>query len=92
MPICQFCLSAYWKQNYPLFAENSVPVFGPLILLLAKIGPILGGLVLDVVVMFIAGIVGLVTPVWLFYSGNCLGHYSGKIGEQNFAMHADGSL
>ena len=53
------------------FAENSVPVSGPLDDLTAgSIGAYIGrGLVLDVVVMFIAGIVRFfVTPVWLFYS------------------------
>ena len=47
------------SKDYSIFAENSVQFLAPLILLLASIGAyIRRGLVLDVVVMFIAGIVG----------------------------------
>ena len=60
----------------------------PLILLLASIGAYIGrGLVLDVVVMFIAGIVGfLLRRSGYSIPGIVLGIILGKIGEQNFAQ------
>ena len=60
----------------------------PLILLLASIGSYIGrGLVLDVVVMFGAGIIGfLLRRSGYSIPGIVLGIILGKIGEQNFAQ------
>ena len=60
----------------------------PLILLLATIGAYIGrGLVLDVVVMFGAGIIGfLLRRSGYSIPGIVLGIILGKIGEQNFAQ------
>jgi len=60
----------------------------PLILLLATIGAYISrGLVLDVVVMFIAGILGfLLRRTGFSIPGIVLGLILGKIGEQNFAQ------
>lgn len=60
----------------------------PLILMLATIGAYSGrGLVLDVMVMFIAGIIGYVLRRTGFsIPGIVLGLILGKIGEQNFAQ------
>lgn len=60
----------------------------PLILMLATVGAYSGrGLVLDVMVMFIAGIVGYVMRRSGFsIPGIVLGLILGKIGEQNFAQ------
>ena len=60
----------------------------PLILLLASIGSYIGrGLVLDVMVMFGAGIIGfLLRRSGYSIPGIVLGIILGKIGEQNFAQ------
>ena len=60
----------------------------PLILMLATIGAYIGrGLVLDVMVMFIAGILGYILRRTGFsIPGIVLGLILGKIGEQNFAQ------
>jgi len=60
----------------------------PLILLLASIGSYIGrGLVLDVMVMFVAGIIGfLLRRSGYSIPGIVLGIILGKIGEQNFAQ------
>jgi putative tricarboxylic transport membrane protein len=60
----------------------------PMILLLASIGSYIGrGLVLDVVVMFVAGILGfLLRRSGYSIPGIVLGIILGKIGEQNFAQ------
>ncbi|MCJ8310458.1 MAG: tripartite tricarboxylate transporter permease [Rhizobiaceae bacterium] len=60
----------------------------PLILLLATIGAYISrGLVLDVMVMFIAGILGfLLRRTGFSIPGIVLGLILGKIGEQNFAQ------
>ncbi len=60
----------------------------PMILLLATIGSYIGrGLVLDVMVMFVAGIVGfLLRRSGYSIPGIVLGIILGKIGEQNFAQ------
>ena len=60
----------------------------PLILLLASIGSYIGrGLVLDVMVMFAAGIIGfLLRRSGYSIPGIVLGIILGKIGEQNFAQ------
>ncbi len=60
----------------------------PMILMLASIGAYIGrGLVLDVIVMFIAGIVGfLLRRSGYSIPGIVLGLILGKIGEQNFAQ------
>ena len=60
----------------------------PLILLLATIGAYIGrGLVLDVMVMFGAGIIGfLLRRSGYSIAGIVLGIILGKIGEQNFAQ------
>jgi putative tricarboxylic transport membrane protein len=60
----------------------------PLILMLATVGAYSGrGLVLDVMVMFIAGIVGyLLRRSGFSIPGIVLGLILGKIGEQNFAQ------
>ena len=60
----------------------------PLILMLATIGAYSGrGLVLDVMVMFIAGIIGYILRRSGFsIPGIVLGLILGKIGEQNFAQ------
>ena len=60
----------------------------PLILLLASIGAYIGrGLVLDVMVMFLAGIIGfLLRRSGYSIPGIVLGIILGKIGEQNFAQ------
>jgi len=60
----------------------------PMILMLASIGAYIGrGLVLDVVVMFGAGIVGfLLRRSGYSIAGIVLGIILGKIGEQNFAQ------
>ena len=60
----------------------------PMILLLASIGSYIGrGLVLDVMVMFVAGIMGfLLRRSGYSIPGIVLGIILGKIGEQNFAQ------
>ncbi|MBL6778246.1 MAG: tripartite tricarboxylate transporter permease [Paracoccaceae bacterium] len=60
----------------------------PMILMLASIGAYIGrGLVLDVIVMFVAGIVGfLLRRSGYSIPGIVLGLILGKIGEQNFAQ------
>lgn len=60
----------------------------PLILLLATIGAYISrGLVLDVMVMFLAGIIGfLLRRTGFSIPGIVLGLILGKIGEQNFAQ------
>ena len=60
----------------------------PMILLLASIGSYIGrGLVLDVMVMFISGIMGfLLRRSGYSIPGIVLGIILGKIGEQNFAQ------
>ena len=60
----------------------------PMILLLATIGAYIGrGLVLDVIVMFAAGILGfLLRRTGYSIPGIVLGIILGKIGEQNFAQ------
>jgi len=60
----------------------------PMILLLASIGSYIGrGLVLDVIVMFGAGILGfLLRRSGYSIPGIVLGIILGKIGEQNFAQ------
>jgi len=60
----------------------------PMILLLASIGSYIGrGLVLDVIVMFSAGIIGFVLRRSGYsIPGIVLGIILGKIGEQNFAQ------
>ncbi|MGB0465687.1 MAG: tripartite tricarboxylate transporter permease, partial [Candidatus Puniceispirillaceae bacterium] len=60
----------------------------PMILLLASIGSYIGrGLVLDVIVMFLAGIIGfLLRRSGYSIPGIVLGIILGKIGEQNFAQ------
>ena len=60
----------------------------PMILLLASIGAYIGrGLVLDVIVMFSAGIIGfLLRRSGYSIPGIVLGIILGKIGEQNFAQ------
>jgi putative tricarboxylic transport membrane protein len=60
----------------------------PMILLLASIGSYIGrGLVLDVIVMFGAGIIGfLLRRSGYSIPGIVLGIILGKIGEQNFAQ------
>ncbi|NDA08455.1 MAG: hypothetical protein EBZ18_03485, partial [Alphaproteobacteria bacterium] len=60
----------------------------PLILMLASIGAYIGrGLVLDVMVMFAAGIIGfLLRRSGYSIPGIVLGLILGKIGEQNFAQ------
>ncbi len=60
----------------------------PMILLLATIGSYIGrGLVLDVIVMFGAGIIGfLLRRSGYSIPGIVLGIILGKIGEQNFAQ------
>ena len=60
----------------------------PMILLLASIGSYIGrGLVLDVIIMFIAGIIGfLLRRSGYSIPGIVLGIILGKIGEQNFAQ------
>ncbi|MBT3716484.1 MAG: tripartite tricarboxylate transporter permease, partial [Deltaproteobacteria bacterium] len=60
----------------------------PMILLLASIGSYIGrGLVLDVMVMFISGIIGfLLRRSGYSIPGIVLGIILGKIGEQNFAQ------
>lgn len=60
----------------------------PMILLLASIGAYIGrGLVLDVMVMFLAGIIGfLLRRSGYSIPGIVLGIILGKIGEQNFAQ------
>ena len=60
----------------------------PMILMLASIGAYIGrGLVLDVIVMFIAGIAGfLLRRSGYSIPGIVLGLILGKIGEQNFAQ------
>ena len=60
----------------------------PLILLLASIGSYIGrGLVLDVMVMFVSGIIGfLLRRSGYSIPGIVLGIILGKIGEQNFAQ------
>ena len=60
----------------------------PLILMLATVGAYSGrGLVLDVMVMFIAGILGYILRRSGFsIPGIVLGLILGKIGEQNFAQ------
>ena len=64
------------------------PFLAPLILLLATIGSYIGrGLVLDVMVMFAAGIIGfLLRRSGYSIPGIVLGIILGKIGEQNFAQ------
>ena len=59
-----------------------------MILMLASIGAYIGrGLVLDVVVMFVAGILGfLLRRSGYSIAGIVLGIILGKIGEQNFAQ------
>jgi putative tricarboxylic transport membrane protein len=60
----------------------------PLILILATIGAYISrGLVLDVMVMFLAGILGyLLRRTGFSIPGIVLGLILGKIGEQNFAQ------
>ena len=60
----------------------------PMILMLASIGAYIGrGLVLDVIVMFVAGIIGfLLRRSGYSIPGIVLGLILGKIGEQNFAQ------
>ena len=60
----------------------------PMILLLASIGSYIGrGLVLDVMVMFVSGIMGfLLRRSGYSIPGIVLGIILGKIGEQNFAQ------
>jgi putative tricarboxylic transport membrane protein len=60
----------------------------PMILLLASIGSYIGrGLVLDVIVMFVAGLAGfLLRRSGYSIPGIVLGLILGKIGEQNFAQ------
>jgi len=60
----------------------------PMILLLASIGSYIGrGLVLDVIVMFVSGIMGfLLRRSGYSIPGIVLGIILGKIGEQNFAQ------
>jgi len=60
----------------------------PMILLLASIGSYIGrGLVLDVIVMFGAGLIGfLLRRSGYSIPGIVLGLILGKIGEQNFAQ------
>ena len=60
----------------------------PMILLLASIGSYIGrGLVLDVIIMFGAGIIGfLLRRSGYSIPGIVLGIILGKIGEQNFAQ------
>ena len=59
-----------------------------MILLLASIGSYIGrGLVLDVIIMFLAGIIGfLLRRSGYSIPGIVLGIILGKIGEQNFAQ------
>ena len=67
----------------------------PMILLLASIGSYIGrGLVLDVIVMFGAGIVGLfAATVRLFNSGDRSWHYPWQDRRTEFCpRHADGTL
>ena len=62
--------------------------------MLASIGAYIGrGLVLDVIVMFVAGIIGfLLHRSGYSIPGIVLGLILGKIGEQNLHRHADGAL
>ncbi|MEL6171674.1 MAG: tripartite tricarboxylate transporter permease [Pseudomonadota bacterium] len=64
------------------------PFLAPLILMLATIGAYISrGLVLDVIVMFLAGILGyLLRRTGFSIPGIVLGLILGKIGEQNFAQ------
>lgn len=64
------------------------PFLAPLILMLATIGAYISrGLVLDVMVMFLAGILGyLLRRSGFSIPGIVLGLILGKIGEQNFAQ------
>ena len=66
----------------------------PMILMLASIGAYIGrGLVLDVMVMFLAGMIGFHAEVGLFHSRDRVGHHSWKNWRTKFrARHANGAL
>ena len=93
MPICQFYSWVLETKTILYLLKMSFQFLAPLILLLASVGAYIGrGLVLDVMLMFLAGIIGFCWAVCLFYL-NCSWYHSGQDWRAKLcSRHADGAL